>query len=114
MITFTQTGSPLVASTTLEPDLLLATGISGREELNRGFEFTVTLLAKKGSNVPFSQIVGQPLGLRLKSPDAGGRIPERLFHGLVFEFRKQSQDQVFDHYTAVIRPRLEILGLSKR
>jgi type VI secretion system secreted protein VgrG len=114
MITFTQAGSPLVASTTLEPDLLLATGISGREELNRGFEFTVTLLAKIGSNIPFSQIVGQPLGLRLKSPDAGGRIPERLFHGLVFEFRKHSQVQVFDHYSAVIRPRLEILGLSKR
>jgi type VI secretion system secreted protein VgrG len=114
MISFTQAGSPLVASTTLEPDLLLATGISGREGLNRGFEFTVTLLAKKGSEIPFRQILGQPLGLRLKGPDAGGVFPQRLFHGLVFEFSKHAQDQVFDHYTAVIRPRLEILGLSRR
>ena len=48
MTTFTQKGSPLVVSTTLDPDLLLATGIAGREELNLGFEFTVNLVAKKG------------------------------------------------------------------
>ena len=114
MTTFTQKGSPLVVSTTLDPDLLLATGITGREELNRGFEFTVNLVAKKGSPIPFDKILGQPMGLRFQRPCKDDSFPERLFHGVVFEFRKHSQDQVFDHYSAIIRPRLHLLGLTKR
>lgn len=114
MITFTQNGSPLLVSTTLEPDLLLATGIVGREELSRGFEFTVTLVAKKGSTIPFDKILGQPMGVRFQRPCKDDSFPERLFHGVVFEFRKHSQDRLFDHYTAIIRPRLHLLGLTKR
>jgi uncharacterized protein involved in type VI secretion and phage assembly len=52
---FSQANSPLQVFTPLPDNILLATRLVGREAMGDTFEFTVSLVAKLGTQIDFSQ-----------------------------------------------------------
>ncbi len=110
MAEFSQNNSPLQITLPLPPDTLLATRLTGWEELNKGYEFTVQALAKKGTVIPFGLLLGQPG--TVKAAVAGG--VDRFFSGIIWSIQKDRADEDFDHYTVVLRPELDRLGHSRQ
>lgn len=110
MAHFSQQNSPLQITLPLPPDTLLATRLTGWEELNKGYCFTVEALAKKGTPIPFGLLLGQPGTVQAKV--AGG--VDRFFSGVIWSMRKERADNDFDYYTVVLRPELDRLGHTKR
>jgi type VI secretion system secreted protein VgrG len=107
---FSQANSPLQVFTPLPDNTLLATRLVGREAMGDTFEFTVSLVAKLGTSIDFSQLVGKFAYAVVSLP--GGA--SRTYHGMIWEFWQDDSDGVFDHYTMVLRPRITQLGLVKR
>jgi type VI secretion system secreted protein VgrG len=107
---FSQANSPLQVFTPLPDNTLLATRLVGREAMGDTFEFTVSLVAKLGTSIDFSQLVGKFAYAVVSLP--GGA--SRTYHGMIWEFWQDDNDGVFDHYTMVLRPRITQLGLVKR
>ena len=110
MADFSQNNSPLQITLPLPPETLLATRLTGWEELNKGYCFTVEALAKKGTPIPFGLLLGQPGTVQAKV--AGG--VDRFFSGVIWSMRKERADNDFDYYTVVLRPELDRLGHTKR
>ena len=110
MADFSQNNSPLQITLPLPPDTLLATRLTGWEELNKGYCFTVEALAKKGTPIAFGLLLGQPGTVQAKV--AGGA--DRFFSGVIWSMRKERADNDFDYYTVVLRPELDRLGHTKR
>ncbi len=110
MTEFSQANSPLQVFTPLPDNTLLATRLVGREAMGDTFEFTVSLVAKLGTSIDFSQLVGKFAYAVVSLP--GGA--SRTYHGMIWEFWQDDNDGVFDHYTMVLRPRITQLGLVKR
>ena len=109
MADFSQSNSPLQITLPLPPDTLLATRLTGWEELGKGYCFTVEALAKKGTPIPFGLLLGQPGTVQAKV--AGG--VDRFFSGIIWSMRKERADNDFDYYTVVLRPELDRLGHTK-
>ena len=80
MADFSQNNSPLQITLPLPPDTLLATRLTGWEELNKGYCFTVEALAKKGTPIAFGLLLGQPGTVQAKV--AGG--VDRFFSGVIW------------------------------
>ena len=110
MADFSQNNSPLQITLPLPPDTLLATRLTGWEELNKGYCLIVEALAKKGTRIPFGQLLGQPGTVRVTV--AGGA--ERHFTGVIFSIHKERADIDFDHYTVELRPALDRLAHTQR
>jgi len=110
LVDFSQNNSPLQITLPLPPDTLLATRLTGWEELGKGYCFTVGALAKKGTPIPFGLLLGQPGTVQAKV--AGG--VDRFFSGVIWSMRKERADNDFDYYTVVLRPELDRLGHTKR
>ncbi|MFM8931568.1 MAG: contractile injection system protein, VgrG/Pvc8 family, partial [Gemmataceae bacterium] len=103
MADFSQNNSPLQITLPLPPDTLLATRLTGWEELGKGYCFTVEALAKKGTPIPFGLLLGQPG--TVQATVAGGL--DRFFSGIIWSMRKERADNDFDYYTVVLRPELD-------
>ena len=110
MADFSQNNSPLQITLPLPPDTLLATRLTGWEQLGKGYCFTVEALAKKGTPIAFGLLLGQPGTVQAKV--AGG--VDRFFSGVIWSMRKERADNDFDFYTVVLRPELDRLGHTKR
>jgi len=110
MADFSQNNSPLQITLPLPPDTLLATRLTGWEELGKGYCFTVEALAKKGTPIAFGLLLGQPGTVQAKV--AGG--VDRFLSGIIWSMRKERADDDFDYYTVVLRPALDRLGHTKR
>lgn len=107
---FSQDNSPLQVFTALEEDTLLPVRLAGHEELNGTYEFTLDLLAPRGTEVPFEKILGQEAGARITLVDGS----HRRINGIVWSARQSDSDEVFDRYRLVLKPRLAELDLVKR
>ncbi len=94
----------------LPENTLLATRLSGREEMGDTYRFTVNLIAQTGTQLNISSLVGAFAGVQLTLP--GGVT--RAYHGIIWEFWQEDGDQLFDRYTMVLRPRTALLELAKR
>lgn len=110
MATFSQDNSPLKIQTPLGHDRLLAVSLEGREKLNGDFELQVESLAPRDSAVPFHRLLGQEASLELLLPDR----TQRCFHGIVWNISQQDSDEVFDRLRLTLKPRLALLGLTRR
>ncbi len=77
----TQTGRLLSVTTSAGADAFLLTAFRGREELSRGFQFTLDLVSDDATHKP-KDFVGQPVGWAVNDPEA----TPRLFHGVVRTF----------------------------
>jgi type VI secretion system secreted protein VgrG len=107
---FSQQNSPLQVFTPLPENTLLATRLVGSEKLGGIFEFKVSLVAQRGTAIDFASLMGHYAGVTLHLP--GGVT--RHFHGVILAFAQEDGDEVFDHYTMTLKPRLARLGLTKR
>jgi len=110
MATFSQNNSPLQVFTPLPEGTLLATRLSGREEMGDTYRFTVSLIAQTGTQINLSSLVGAFAAVQLTLP---GGI-QRAYHGIIWEFWQEDGDEVFDRYAMVLRPRIALLELVKR
>ena len=110
MATFSQNNSPLQVFTPLPEGTLLATRLSGREEMGDTYRFTVSLIAQTGTQINISSLVGAFAAVQLTLP--GG--VQRAYHGVIWEFWQEDSDSLFDRYTMVLRPRTALLELVKR
>src|SRR5205823_1119805 len=99
---------PLEVLTPLGPDVLLLKGFTGREGLSQLFDFHLDLVAENRRQVPFEDLLGQPVAVRLAL--GGGK--QRYFHGIVQRFSQGRQGQRFTGYRAQVVPQFWLL--SKR
>jgi type VI secretion system secreted protein VgrG len=58
MSNYKQTNRPLAITTPLGKDVLLLTGFKGHETISRLFNFQLDLLAERGKEIRFDQILG--------------------------------------------------------
>jgi type VI secretion system secreted protein VgrG len=107
---FSQQNSPLQVFTPLPVDTLLATRLTGREEMGDTYRFTVELIAPVGTPIDISSLTGAFAGVQLNLP--GGAT--RAYHGIISEFWQKDSDSVFDRYAMILRPRTALLELVKQ
>jgi type VI secretion system secreted protein VgrG len=101
-----QNQRPLEVLTPLGPDVLLLKGFTGREGLSQLFEFHLDLVAENRRPIPFEDLLGQPVAVRLAL--GGGK--QRYFHGIVGRFSQGRQGQRFTAYRAQVVPQFWLLG----
>ena len=70
MSSYTQANRPMAIQSPLGPDVLLLTGLKGREGISELFHFELQLLVEQPRAVAFDQILGQSVTVEL---DASGR-----------------------------------------
>ena len=108
--TYTQKGRPLIMTTPLGPDALLAVGLTGREGLSQLFSFHVDALAPRSAD-------GKPATCRSTScsasryaSDSNCRTDaERFFNGICARVSQGDSDDHFTNYRLEIVPRLWLL-----
>ncbi len=110
MARFTQERSPIKVFTPLEENTVLAVSLKGTETLGASYDFQVNLIAAKGTKVDFNALLGHEARVAVELP--GGS--ERHYHGEIAEWSQGDSDEVFDHYSMVLRPKLARLGLTRR
>ena len=100
MPTYLQHERPLSVTTPAGADMLLLTGISGREAISELFRFQLDLLAENSAEVKFEELLGQKVTatIELHSND------KRYVNGIVSRVAQGGRDQTFTGY------RLEVLG----
>lgn len=102
MPTYTQADRPLVATTPLGKDVLLATSFRGHEGISELFNFQLDLLADVERDVPFDRILGQHVTVEMRLGDG----TTRHFHGMVSRFSQGGRDDAFVQFRAALVPDL--------
>jgi type VI secretion system secreted protein VgrG len=95
MTTYTQADRPLTASTPLSKDALLLVGLRGHEAISQLFNFQLDLYAENQTDIPFEQLLGQPIAVSLALPD---NMTRRYFHGICSRVCQEERDQTFTRY----------------
>lgn len=86
--TLTQDNRPIGVSTSLGKDKLLLEQMSISEGLSRPFRMSLTCLAAPDYVVPFENVLGQAVTVRLDVPGGGDT---RYFHGMVYKLTEGSK-----------------------
>ena len=105
MSSLTQAGRPLVLSTPLGEDAMLAVALNGTEGISKLFSLTVDAVTPRASTVAFDKLLGQPVGLKLTLSKSGARH----FHGLCVRLAQGNSDALFTNYRLEIVPSLWLL-----
>jgi type VI secretion system secreted protein VgrG len=103
----TQQHRPAAVSSPLGPDVLLFRRMTAREQLSQPFEIELELLSED-FEIALSDVLGQPLSIRLDLPDG----KERYFHAYCAEFGFVGQEGRHALYRATLRPWLWFLSLT--
>src|SRR5215469_3366232 len=110
MSNYTQTNRPLAITTPLGKDVLLLTGFSGHETISRLFNFQLDLLAERGKEIRFDQILGQQVTVEIRL--VNGQM--RYFNGLIKRFSQGGRDESFVRFRAELVPKLWLLTKKVR
>jgi type VI secretion system secreted protein VgrG len=102
---FTLVESPLAFVTPPLLNGLLLTGFSGQEGLSQLFAFELDFLAENRAEVPFDELIGQEVAVRLELTDG----PPRHFHGICSRLGQGRRDREFTSYRLELVPRLWLL-----
>jgi len=94
----------IAIDTPLGEDVLLLQGFIGQEGISRLFHFQLDLLSEKPT-IPFNQIVGQQVTIRIFLADGS----PRYINGCVSRFAQTGSDARFTHYHAEVVPWLWFL-----
>jgi len=105
MAEYSQSNRPLVVTTPLGPDVLLATGFSGREGLSQLFQFRLEAVAENQADVAFDKLLGQKITVHTVLP--GGK--KRHFTGICSRILQGGRDDVFTRYSLEIVPQFWLL-----
>ncbi|HEX4592531.1 MAG TPA: type VI secretion system tip protein TssI/VgrG, partial [Gemmataceae bacterium] len=108
MPTYVQADRPLVLTTPLGADKLVAVALAAQEGISRLFHYQVDCRAERGTTIDFSKILGQPASIKLEVPGK----KERFFSGICIRASQGETDRHFDNYRLDIVPQFWLL--SKR
>src|SRR5215469_966062 len=110
MSNYTQTNRPLAITTPLGKDVLLLIGFRGHETISRLFNFQLDLLAERGKEIRFDQILGQQVTVEIRL--VNGQM--RYFNGLIKRFSQGGRDETFVRFRAELVPKLWLLTKKVR
>jgi type VI secretion system secreted protein VgrG len=100
MAGYTQTGRAIALTTPLGNDVLLLAGLTGREAISKLFTFHLDLLAINDAPVPFENLLGQTVSVKmLLSADKA-----RYFSGIIQRVGQGSRDDTFTRYEIDVVP----------
>ncbi len=102
---YTQDDRPMAVMTPLGKDQLLLIGLSGDEELSRLFHFRLDLLAVNGTPIPFEQLLGRGISIRLNTADG----TPRYVSGICSRVTQAGRDATFTTYRMEVVPKLWLL-----
>ena len=106
MAIYKQGDRPLIITTPLGPDALLATGLHGHEAISELFHFEVDLLAEAETQIRFDGILGQTVTVEMRLSNG----EKRYFNGLVRAFTEGDRDDdSLVHFRAELAPKLWLL-----
>src|SRR5438034_301318 len=110
MPTYLQAERPLSVTTPAGADVLLLTGLSGREGISELFRFQLDLMAENSAEVKFEDLLGQKVTatVRLASDD------KRYFSGIVSRVAQGGRDQTFTGYRLEVAPQFWLLTRRKQ
>ncbi len=105
MPTNVQTDRPLILTTPLGADKLLAIGLHARESISELFQFDMECKAESGTAVDFGKLLGQKVSMKLEVPPQ----KERFFSGICSRVTQGESDQDFDYYRLEVVPQFWLL-----
>jgi len=98
---FSQTRHLLAITIPLGPNLVLLTGLHGREALSELFRFELELRVPRPLQIPFDKLLGQCCSIRMSLTNG----LSRQIHGMVSSLSVGRQDDSFTQYRAELVPR---------
>jgi type VI secretion system secreted protein VgrG len=101
----TQANRPLVLTTPLGQDKLIAAAIQAREAISQLFQFQIDCRAVRGTAIDFGKLLGQKVSLKLELPNK----KERFFSGLCARVTQGETDRDFDNYRLDVVPQFWLL-----
>ena len=105
MPTYLQADRPLILTTTLGADKLIAIALSAREAVSELFHFEMECRAERGTAIDFGKLLGQKISMKLEVPPQ----KERFFSGICSRVTQGESDQVFDSYRLEVVPQFWLL-----
>ena len=105
MANYTQANRPIAIHTPLGGEILLLTGVQGKEAISQLFNYHVDLIAESTNEIQFDRIIGQTATVELTLPYQ----EKRYFNGLVKRFSQGGRDEDFVYYRAELVPKLWLL-----
>src|ERR1039457_6222316 len=106
MTPYLQSDRPLSVTTPLGKDILLLTGVNGREAISDLYQFTFDFLAENSTDVPFDKLLGQKVVATIRLYDKA----TRYVGGIVSRMAQGARDQTFTTYRAEVVPQLWLLS----
>lgn len=103
----TQATRPLAVNTPLGDDALLLLSITGQESLSQLFRFQLETLAPVGTEVPFDQLLGQGVSVRLELSDQSP--DQRYFVGICSRVTQGESDDDYTTFFLEMVPPLWLL-----
>lgn len=110
MAKYSQAGRSLRVSTPLGRDVLLLESVHGHSGLSQLFHFRLELLAENGTDIPFDQLLGQPIQAEF---EPAGAPPLRLC-GIVQAVAEDEPGDIFTPYQVDLVPHLWLLTRTVR
>jgi type VI secretion system secreted protein VgrG len=107
---YEQAERPLIATTPLGKDVLLATAFRGPEAISRLFHFQLDLLAEINQKIAFERLLGNGMTVEMRLLDG----TKRYFNGLVKRFSQGGRDEFFVRYRAELVPQFWLLSKKVR
>ena len=108
-MSYTQDERKISLDTPLGKDVLLLKGLTGEEGLSRLFEFEVLALAENRTKVPFEELLGQKVTVKMKM---GLDETPCFLNGLCHRVRQGGRDDTFTTYRVGMVP--DVWKLSKK
>ncbi|HEX4590005.1 MAG TPA: contractile injection system protein, VgrG/Pvc8 family, partial [Gemmataceae bacterium] len=108
MPAYLQTDRPLVLTTPLPTDTLIAVAVAAHEGISQLFHYQIDCRAERGTAIDFSKLLGQKVALKLEVPPK----KERFFSGVCIRATQGETDRDFDNYRLDVVPQFWLL--SKR
>jgi type VI secretion system secreted protein VgrG len=105
MPTYVQTDRPLILTTPLGADKLLATALSAHEGVSQLFSFQMECMAERGTAIDFGKLLGQKISMKLEVPPKKARF----FSGICARVTQGESDQHFDRYQLDVVPQFWLL-----
>lgn len=95
----------MAVTTPLGKDRLLLIRLNGDEEISRLFCYRLDLLAVNGTSIPFEQLLGQDISVRLNTADG----TPRYVSGICSQVAQAGRDETFTSYRMEVVPKLWLL-----
>src|ERR1041384_2062214 len=110
MSPYVQADRPLRVETPLGPDVLLLTGLTGREAISELFRFQLDLMAENSTEVNFEDLLGEQVTATMEMHTND----KRYVSGIVSRVAQRGRDQTFTWYRLVAVPKFWLLTRRKQ